>query len=179
VTVEVRCETGGHAQGARTGAGIAPVLMAHLFEPFTQGTQTLDRTAGGPAWGGHGQGPVELHEGASAHSDGRKGAVLFSITLPITEAPSPAARDRGSASPRGGGCSYRGQPDAAESIRECSASGGTMSRWRSTGAGAGAGPASQRSLVLCDLGLPGMDGYEVARAFAERASWGLPVALSG
>ncbi len=170
VTVEVRCEDGRALLKVRdTGAGIAPELKAHLFEPFTQGTQTLDRTRGGLGLGlAMVKGLVELHEGrVGLHSDGPGKGAEFSITLPLTEAPSPAAQRQRERVTRGRRVLViEDNQDAAESLKDVLSLQGHEVQVALDGAqGLELARAFHPEIVLCDLGLPGMDGYEVARAF--------------
>jgi signal transduction histidine kinase len=66
------------------GVGIERDLQPLLFEPFTQGTSSLDRTHGGLGLGlSLVRALVELHLGtASVHSDGPGHGAEFLITLP-------------------------------------------------------------------------------------------------
>lgn len=169
------------------GAGMAPELMATLFQPFIQAAQGLDRSGGGLGLGlALVKGLAELHGGSvSASSRGPGLGACFTVRLPLRAA---AARPV----VEGGG------PGLAESLRIVaiddnqdalemlgllfSASGHAVST-------AFDGPAGMESIrqvrphvVVCDIGLPGkMNGYDVARAV--RAEPGLAhtvlIALSG
>ena len=71
---------------ADTGAGIAPTLVPHVFEPFRQGDSTSTRTHGGLGLGlalvKH---IVELHGGTvSAESAGEGLGATFTVTLPVS-----------------------------------------------------------------------------------------------
>lgn len=67
------------------GFGIAPDVMAKLFEPFSQGEQSLARTQGGLGLGlSIVKGMVELHGGhVSAESAGIGQGAAFTIRLPL------------------------------------------------------------------------------------------------
>jgi two-component system CheB/CheR fusion protein len=72
--------------------------------------------------------------------------------------------------------------DAADSLREALELGGhTVDVARDGPAGLAAARALRPEVVLCDIGLPGMDGYEVARAIRADPELGgtFLVALSG
>jgi PAS domain S-box-containing protein len=151
------------------GAGIASEMIPRLFQPFTQARQSLDRGHGGLGLGlALVKGLVDLHGGSvSAHSEGPGTGSEFVVRLPLTAAATPALE-----APRAPGRStprrvlvVEDNPDAASSLRE------TLSLWGHEVAvaweGAGAIECARRfrpEFILCDIGLPGMDGYAVARA---------------
>jgi PAS domain S-box-containing protein len=159
---------------ADTGVGIAPEDLPHLFEPFTQGDQGLARSTGGLGLGlAMAKGLVELHGGTvEAHSAGQGQGATFTVRLPRqpggAEAPAPGPAPAPPA----------GQPprvlvvedgrDAAESLRMLLELLGHEVRVAPTGA---AGLEEARrwrpDVVVCDLGLPGMDGFKVAQALRQ------------
>ncbi|QDG49846.1 GAF domain-containing protein [Persicimonas caeni] len=69
---------------ADTGVGIAAELLPHVFEPFRQAQQSLDRTAGGLGLGlALVERLVELHGGTvEAYSDGHGHGARFVVRLP-------------------------------------------------------------------------------------------------
>lgn len=77
-----------------TGVGIAPEMVARLFQPFTQADRTLDRSAGGLGLGlALVKGLIELHGGVvCAHSDGIGKGAEFAFQLPAEAGPEGAAR---------------------------------------------------------------------------------------
>lgn len=170
-----------------TGRGIPQEIMPRLFEAFTQADTTLDRSMGGLGLGlALVKGLVELHGGSvSVESDGPGRGATFTIALPMDATAAPRV-----AVPLGAG--GEGKPrrmlviddnsDAADSLREALELGGHEVAVAYDGPG---GLAKARELhpdvVICDIGLPGTDGYEVARAM--RADPGLGrvvlVALTG
>ncbi|MGC4120347.1 MAG: ATP-binding protein [Myxococcales bacterium] len=186
VVVELRREGAEAVLGVRdTGAGITPELKAHLFEAFTQGAQTLDRSRGGLGLGlAMVKGLVELHGGAvTVASDGVGRGSRFEVRLPESEesagkpargAPGPMTRRRVLV--------IEDNQDAADSLTEALALVGHEVQVAYDGpAGLERARAFRPEIVLCDLGLPGMDGFAVARALrADSAFWGVYlVALSG
>jgi len=75
------------------GPGIDPGLLPALFEPFSQGPQSLDRGQGGLGLGlALVKGLAELHGGTvRAHSDGPGKGTVFTIALPLKPAVEAAA----------------------------------------------------------------------------------------
>jgi signal transduction histidine kinase/CheY-like chemotaxis protein len=70
------------------GIGLAPHVIGHVFEMFTQAERTPDRSQGGLGIGlALVKNLVELHQGTvSAHSDGSGHGSTFSISLPRADA---------------------------------------------------------------------------------------------
>ena len=152
------------------GVGIAPDLLGRLFEPFTQADDSLHRTRGGLGLGlSLVKGLVELHGGSvEASSEGPGRGAEFVLRLPL--APEQREVARAPRSQGAAGSSRRvlvieDNADAADTLREM------LEMWGHEVAVAHdgrAGLAQARvfapDVVLCDIGLPEMDGYEVARA---------------
>ena len=67
------------------GSGIEPALLPHIFDLFTQGERTPDRAQGGLGLGlALVKSMVALHDGrVQAESDGPGAGSIFSITLPL------------------------------------------------------------------------------------------------
>lgn len=72
-----------------TGIGIEPALLPHIFEAFTQSTQTIDRQQGGMGLGlAIVRGLVDMMGGfIEAHSDGLGRGSRFTVWLPALEQP--------------------------------------------------------------------------------------------
>ena len=160
--------------------------MPRLFEPFVQGERTLDRSRGGLGLGlALVNGIVTLHGGTvSAHSEGVGKGATFAVRLPIEraddlEAPAPAppaSRDARRV------LVVEDNVDAAESMREALELNQHEVALAFTGREALTKARTfHPDLVVCDLGLPEMTGYEVARAMrADPELRSLPlIALSG
>lgn len=151
-----------------TGVGLSGDMLERIFEPFTQVDDTLHRTSGGLGLGlALVRGLVELQRGrVEALSDGPgRGAefvVWFPTVAPLqTELPlvtAPAARHRKA-------LVVEDNLDAAETLRMVLEMEGLEVEVAHDGR-EGLMKARQfhPDLVLCDLGLPVLDGYEVARA---------------
>jgi PAS domain S-box-containing protein len=170
-----------------TGTGIDPALLGRLFEPFMQADRTLDRTGGGLGLGlALVKGLVALHEGdVSAHSEGLGRGAEFTVRLPLAAvAPgvSAAATADVAARPHRRVLIIEDDADVADGLKaalEIDEHEVTLAR--SGDEGVAVAREVHPDVVLCDIGLPGMNGYDVARAFradhALRASF--MVALSG
>ncbi len=156
-----------------TGAGIPRELLEHLFEPFAQAPQTIERSRGGLGLGlAMIKGIVELHGGTvRADSAGPGHGTEVLVQLPLVahlieelprheERPAPAPRV-----PRRV-LVVEDNEDAAESLRDVLTMFGHTVEITGDGRTALAHARVFRpDVVLCDLGLPGMDGFAVARAF--------------
>jgi PAS domain S-box-containing protein len=152
------------------GAGIAPELLQNLFEAFTQGETTLARSRGGLGLGlALVRGLVELHGGSvQASSDGPGRGAEFLVRIPLApERPAlkEPARAAGSAMPRRRVLVVEDNEDAAETLDEMLRLWGHEVEVAHDGrAGVEKARTFAPDVVLCDIGLPVMDGYQVARA---------------
>ncbi len=154
-----------------TGAGMEPAFIPGMFEPFAQGAQTLARSKGGLGLGlPLVRGLVQLHGGrVAAHSDGLGRGAVFTIALPLAAPalPDDAAAVDGATPAHTAGRDVlivEDNQDAATTLAQLLELEGHHTRVAGDGATALA-LARQRApdLVLCDIGLPGMDGYEIGR----------------
>jgi PAS domain S-box-containing protein len=153
-----------------TGIGIAPELLPRVFDLFAQADRSLDRSRGGLGIGlTLAQRIVNMHGGRiEAYSDGLDKGAEFVVRLPLhatQKLRSDAPLE--SAPPPRTICRVliiEDSPDAADSLRLLLEVLGQQVRVSHTGeAGLEAMRAFAPQLVLVDIGLPGMDGYEVAR----------------
>jgi CheY-like chemotaxis protein len=159
-----------------TGSGIAPDLLPRLFEPFAQADRSLDRSQGGLGLGlALVKGLVELHGGeVHAASGGPGRGAEFEVRLPMQ--PEPAALSRMPQAPPPKDKKLRvlvveDNRDAADSLRLLLELYGYDVTVAYTGpAGVEAAKRWQPDVVLCDIGLPGLDGYEVARELRRHPS---------
>ncbi|HET8542195.1 MAG TPA: ATP-binding protein [Anaeromyxobacter sp.] len=167
-----------------TGAGIAPAVLARLFQPFVQADDSLARSAGGLGLGlALVRGLAELHGGtARAESAGEGKGAEFTVELPLRPGAAAAARAApAEAGPRRRVLVVEDQDDAAESLADVLRLAGHEVEVARDGAdGIRRAKTSRPDAVLCDIGLPGMDGYEVARRLrADGHAGTLLVALTG
>jgi CheY-like chemotaxis protein len=153
------------------GAGIAPELLNELFEPFVQAEATLDRSKGGLGLGlALVKGLVELHGGTVVASSGGPGqGAEFTLRLPAERAQWRAALR--AAPPEEAGRKdallillVEDNTDAAESLKEVLELSGHQVELAATGpSGVERAKELHPDIVVCDIGLPGFDGFEVAR----------------
>jgi PAS domain S-box-containing protein len=174
---------------ADSGPGIAPELLPMLFEPFTQGKQTLARTEGGLGLGlSLVKGFVALHGGEVTVSSRPGGGADFAVSLALARpgattglAAETALPSAPAAGPRHRVLVVDDNRDAAETLGDLVRMLGHDVELAFDGPSALAEAGrTHPDLVLCDLGLPGMDGYQVARELRARHEGALRlVALSG
>ncbi len=151
------------------GSGIAPELLPRVFDLFTQGEQGMDRHAGGLGLGlAIVKTLVQLHGGTvHAESEGPGHGSRFIVRLPAA-APAAAPRERRKASalPVRRGARVLvvdDNADAADMLGELLRHAGYEVIIASDGPAALAALDSfAPELALLDIGLPGMDGYELA-----------------
>ena len=155
------------------GIGIAPEMLSEIFELFSQGERAPDRTQGGLGIGlSLVKNLVEMHGGWVSGSSAGTGLRQRIHRAPAraSERTGRAARSRRPAAP----IRRRPQPrrilvvddnqDAAESLAMLLRMGGHEVMVAHDGHQALAIAAIERpGVVLLDIGLPGMDGYEVCR----------------
>jgi PAS domain S-box-containing protein len=172
-----------------SGIGIAAAQMPHIFEMFFQAERENRR-------GRHGLGIglalvrklVELHGGrVSAHSAGIGAGSEFVVHLPLPAAPIVRAEPSGPAPAPTGSLGLRvlvieDNQDSADMLRTMLEDLGARVLVAYDGeTGLSASTEFAPQVVLLDIGLPGMSGYEVARELRRR-DWGaraLLIALTG
>lgn len=168
------------------GVGIAPQTLERLFQPFAQAEQTLDRSKGGLGLGlALVKGLIELHGGSvDAHSAGLGQGLEVRFRLPIAAAPRVGTLAWGAAlkSARRRVLIIEDNIDAAETLRDALTLNGHEVAVAYNGPdGIVLAHELKPDLVFCDLGLPVMDGFAVARALraAPELRRAVLVALSG
>jgi two-component system CheB/CheR fusion protein len=151
---------------ADTGVGIEPEMLPRLFGAFAQADRSLDRSQGGLGLGlALVKGLVELHGGeVRATSAGSGRGAEFTVTLPLCPEP-PAVRGR-PAAPRPQRrlrvLVVEDNRDAAESLRILLQTLGHEVAVAHSGTdGVRAARSWHPDAVVCDIGLPGLDGYGV------------------
>ncbi len=153
-----------------SGIGIASEMLSRIWDLFTQGARALDRSQGGLGIGlTVARRVIELHGGRiEAHSDGPGKGSEFVVTLQALEdtvetaLPAPASRQAEQRSARV--LLVEDNPDAADSLTMLLELLGHCVRAVHDGLAAlEAARANPPEVMLVDIGLPGIDGYEVAR----------------
>jgi signal transduction histidine kinase/DNA-binding response OmpR family regulator len=171
-----------------TGIGIPPEVLPKVFDLFTQADRALDRSQGGLGIGlTLVRRLVELHGGSvEASSPGPNQGSEFVVRLPVVIDAPEGQPPAGGAAPRPGTPSFRvlvvdDNVDAAESLSLLLGMMGQVVRTAHDGVAAlEAAEAFQPDVVLLDIGLPRMDGHEVARQLRRRGlTDALLVAITG
>jgi signal transduction histidine kinase/ActR/RegA family two-component response regulator len=158
------------------GEGISPEVLPYVFEIFTQADQSLDRSLGGLGVGlAVVKGLIELHGGeVRAKSEGLGRGAEFSLFLPLevpAQAPAevqpPKEEEKVAELLTVAGARrilvVEDNPDAAATLRDFLELSGHEVELAVSGLdGVQAARKFHPEVVLCDLGLPGMDGFEVA-----------------
>jgi CheY-like chemotaxis protein len=168
------------------GDGMPPELLARVFDPFVQGERDLDRAQGGLGIGlTLVRRLAELHGGyALAESAGAGRGSEFRVRLPAIEPPAPAPRPAPRpAAARRDILIVEDNADAAETLRGLLELAGHRVRIARDGpSGLEALRAEPPEVALVDIGLPGMNGYDVverARACIDGRPAPYFVALTG
>ncbi|HEY3448124.1 MAG TPA: PAS domain S-box protein [Myxococcales bacterium] len=170
---------------ADSGVGLEARHLARVFEPFMQADRTFERASGGLGLGlALVKSLVELHGGkVSAHSEGLGRGSEFVVRLPLAPGAEAVAAGTPVPSPRGHRVLIiEDNVDLAEALRDIlQVAGHDVAVAFDGPAGVVKAREHLPEAVFCDIGLPGMNGYEVARelracpALAET----MLVALSG
>jgi len=175
---------------ADNGSGIPPTLLPHVFDLFTQGERTPDRAQGGLGLGLTLVNSIaQLHGGSvSADSDGQGLGSTFTLALPAIAAP---ARDTGADCDT---AAHAGvfvplhitvvddNRDAGTSLAAAlEAQGHSVRFFDDAETLLAAGGGGEADAYILDIGLPRIDGYQLARALRARPASrdALLIALTG
>jgi two-component system, sensor histidine kinase len=167
-----------------TGAGIDPSILPRIFDLFIQAQDTIDRAQGGMGIGlTLVQRLVALHGGSvRARSDGPGKGSEFEVRLPLQAAPADAAEPQPAEPPsRRTVLLVEDNPDSREAMQIALELMGHRVIASADGNGAVRSALAEKpDVMIVDLGLPGRNGYEVARAVRKALGDGVRlVALTG
>jgi signal transduction histidine kinase/ActR/RegA family two-component response regulator len=198
--IHVRVERDGGEAVLRVqdnGIGISREMLSRVFDLFAQADRTLERSSGGLGIGlALVRRLVEMHGGSvNAHSDGVGQGTEMVIRLPIGVDDRSAARPQETEAEKAPGASPTGEAaaapptpsrrilivddnkDAADSMALLVETAGHSARTAYDGHQAlDLASAFAPDVLLLDLGVPGLNGFEIARRI-RRQPWGQTVAL--
>jgi CheY-like chemotaxis protein len=173
IRVETRAEgTDAVVTVMDSGVGIAPELLPRVFDLFVQGARTLDRSLGGLGIGlSVARRLIEMHGGRlTAASAGVGQGATFEIRLPRLERPHETAADSQEVNvvPRRI-LIVDDNADAANSLAlVLSLDGHVTEAVYSATEALSRADSFRPEVILLDIGLPEMDGYQVARHLRQR-----------
>jgi signal transduction histidine kinase/ActR/RegA family two-component response regulator len=169
-----------------TGCGIAPEVLPHVFDLFTQEGRSVDQAQGGLGIGlTVVRSLVELHGGTvEAASPGLGKGSEFSVVIPLMDDPPDAIPVEMEPVVEASGAKLRialidDNVDANDSLKAVLE---VMGHQVATAFDGYAGFELIRDthpqLVVCDIGLPGMDGYQVIARLREAMTDKLPLMIA-
>jgi CheY-like chemotaxis protein len=171
------------------GMGIDRSLLPHVFELFTQAERTPDRSQGGLGLGlALVRSITNLHGGrVDAHSDGDGKGSVFTVTLPVSRIMAPEQNSH-----EGNVAMRAGLPlrvaivddnlDAAETLAAVlEASGHQVTVAENSSKALEVAETFNPEVFILDIGLPDMDGYELARRLRTKPAFSKTtlIALTG
>ncbi len=158
------------------GVGIPADMLPRIFDTFIQANRSLERAQGGLGIGlSLVRGLLEMHEGrVEAHSDGPGRGSEFTVRLPVALSPVRRPQEAGEGD-RARQCSGRrilvvdDNEDSAVSLALMLKIMGHDTRTAKDGLEAVEMAATFRpDVVLLDIGLPRLDGYDACRRIREQ-----------
>ena len=158
-----------------TGVGIAPEVLPRVFDLFTQAARSLDRSQGGLGIGlALVQRLVEMHGGTVAASSTLGQGSEFVVRLPVAPAPQGQPSLPGTEKARPAGPSLRvlvvdDNVDTVTTLAMLVQESGHEVRTAYDGAAVLEAALDYRpNLALLDVGLPGLNGFEVAKQLRQQ-----------
>lgn len=165
------------------GIGLAPDIIPFIFDLFTQGPRSLARTEGGLGIGlSVVRKLVDMHGGAvQCSSAGVNMGSQFTVQLPLSqrqiasELPPPCATSMGKRRV----LLIEDNPDTNLMLATCLREEGHEVFTAFDGRG-GLAAALERpyDLIVCDIGLPGLDGLELIKALRSTVNYPQPLAIA-
>jgi len=158
-----------------TGVGIAPEILPRIFDLFTQAERSLDRSQGGLGIGlALVQRLVEMHGGTVAASSALGQGSEFVVRLPVVPPPQPRASSPATETAQPAGPSLRvlvvdDNVDTVTTLALLVQESGHEVRTAYDGSAVLEAALDYRpNLVLLDIGLPGLNGFEVAKRLRQQ-----------
>ena len=169
------------------GSGIASEVLPHIFDLFTQGPRSLARSEGGLGVGLNVvRNLVSMHAGkVEANSAGIGAGCQFIVTLPVSHLSVPVAPPVALAPSADQACAVlliEDNVDACNTLEHfLTLQGHTVATAYDGISGLSAALGGHFDVVICDIGLPGCDGFEVMRRLRHTPEGTRPytIALSG
>jgi signal transduction histidine kinase len=166
-----------------SGIGMAPEVIPHIFELFTQGPRSLARSEGGLGVGLNVVRNLLAMHGASVRADsaGLGQGSRFTVRLPRSRKAVPAPLP---ASVAAKGAARRilvveDNIDACETLAGfLGAEGHTVLCVHDGQAGLAAALGEAWDVIICDIGLPGLDGFDLVRSVRAAADGTQPCAIA-
>jgi PAS domain S-box-containing protein len=163
-----------------TGIGIAPAFIAQVFDRFSQGDSSTTRSHGGLGLGlAISRQLVELHGGAiRAASAGEGQGATFFVELPVSVIQIEDEKSREHPAVEGAATEMHAlprldgvhvfviddEPDARDLLeRVLRDQGASVTTFPGAEAALAALKESRPSIIVSDIGMPGMDGYQMMR----------------
>jgi PAS domain S-box-containing protein len=162
-----------------TGLGIAPAFLPYIFDLFSQAERTSDRSQGGLGIGlALAKRLVEMHDGTITVSSTLGQGSEFVVSLPVDLSTAPPKKTQQPAIEiaRPIGAVLRvlivdDNEDAATTLELLLEQAGHLVRVAHTGpAGLAAALEFLPDVMLLDIGLPELDGFEVAKRIRQQAA---------
>jgi len=158
-----------------TGIGITAGMLPRIFDLFVQSDSALDRAQGGLGIGlTLVRKIVELHGGSvQASSDGPGQGSTFTVRLPLAAPPAPPHAAAAAAAKAGSGriLIVEDNDDAREMLHAMlELWGHDVDDARDADSALACLQQREPDIALLDIGLPGCDGYELARRFRGSAA---------
>jgi signal transduction histidine kinase/ActR/RegA family two-component response regulator len=170
---------------ADNGYGIGPDVIPHIFDLFTQGPRSLARSEGGLGVGLNVvRNLVSMHGGTvEASSSGIGEGSTFAVRLPVSSG-TPAVCEPvvKPVAGRGQGCQIlliEDNIDASDTLKHFLALEGHEVTAAYDGvSGLQLAVEGQYDVVICDIGLPGLDGFDVISRLRRGADGRRPLAIA-
>jgi signal transduction histidine kinase/CheY-like chemotaxis protein len=168
---------------ADNGTGIGPEVLPYIFDLFTQGPRSLARSEGGLGVGLNVvRNLVGMHRGTvAAHSDGPGLGSRFTVRLPRAagQPAAPVKPGRTEAAPRRRILLVEDNADASATLADILAVEGHDVVCEEDGrAGLARALAEPWDVIVCDIGLPGLDGLALMQALRAQQEGARPYAIA-